>query len=71
MNLGQIDTRGTEVAPLIPINSDDDKDKEVREVLLLYRKGRYPIMAFSPVAKSLTSQRALKSVQLFSPFRLK
>jgi hypothetical protein len=30
MNLGQIDTRGTEVAPLIPINSDDDKDKEVR-----------------------------------------
>lgn len=29
MNLGQIDTRGTEVAPLIPINSDDDKDKEV------------------------------------------
>jgi hypothetical protein len=39
MNLGQIDTRGTEVAPLIPINSDDDKDKEVRQGFFNIRTG--------------------------------
>jgi FKBP12-rapamycin complex-associated protein len=46
MNLGQIDTRGTEVAPLIPINSDDDKDKEVTEVRYFCSIGNVPLFGF-------------------------
>merc|ERR1719228_2677072 len=64
MNLGQIDTRGTESAPLIPINGDDEKDKEVSTSEMLVNNASLALDDFYPSVAISTLMRIIRDPTL-------
>ncbi len=64
MNLGQIDTRGTESAPLIPINGDDDKDKDISTSEMLVSNSSLTLDDFYPSVAIATLMRIIRDPTL-------
>eukprot|EP00092_Neocalanus_flemingeri_P019853 GFUD01021504.1.p1 GENE.GFUD01021504.1~~GFUD01021504.1.p1 ORF type:complete len:2235 (+),score=707.01 GFUD01021504.1:192-6707(+) len=64
MNLGQIDTKGTESAPLIPINQDEDKDKEVSTSEMLVSNASLALDDFYPSVAISTLMRIIRDPTL-------
>ena len=65
MNLGQIDTRGTESAPLIPINGDEDKDKDISTSEMLVSNSSLTLDDFYPAVAIATLMRIIRDPTLF------
>ena len=64
MNLGQIDTRGTESAALIPINGDDDKDKDISTSEMLVSNSSLALDDFYPSVAIATLMRIIRDPTL-------
>ena len=64
INLGQIDTKGTENAPLIPINSEEDKDKEVSTSEMLVSNATLTLEEFYPSVAIATLMRIIRDPNL-------
>ena len=64
MNLGQIDTRGTESAPLIPINNEEDKDKDISTSEMLVSNSNLSLDDFYPSVAIATLMRIIRDPTL-------
>merc|ERR1719369_2155678 len=64
MNLGQIDNKGTDSAPLIPINGDEDKDKEVSTSEMLVNNASLALDDFYPSVAISTLMRIIRDPTL-------
>lgn len=67
MNLGQIDTRGTESAPLIPINGDDGKDKDISTSEMLVSNSSLTLDDFYTSVAIATLMRIIRDPTLSQP----
>ena len=64
MNLGQIDTKGTESAPLIPINGEEDKEREVSTSEMLVSNASLALDDFYPSVAIATLMRIIRDPTL-------
>ena len=64
MNLGQIDTKGTESAPLIPINAEEDKDKDISTSEMLVSNSSLTLDEFYPSVAIATLMRIIRDPTL-------
>ena len=64
MNLGQIDTKGAENAPLIPINVEEDQDKEVSTSEMLVSNATQTLEEFYPSVAIATLMRIIRDPNL-------
>ena len=63
-NLGQIDSKGTDSAPLIPTNQDEDKDKEVSTSEMLVASSAMAMEDFYPAVAISTLMRIIRDPTL-------
>ena len=64
INLGQIDTKGTENAPLIPITSEEDKEKEVSTSEMLVSNATLTLEEFYPSVAIATLMQIIRDPNL-------